>query len=113
MLILVLNLRKTGSLYLDDVLSQSAEFILRNLVQHVLTFQNTPGFKIQQKKDFHSVPTEINTSEAPLLTTSEQYPSIMLFFRTKITSLLLQTDFESSLVTKAQNVTLKRNTFAL
>lgn len=49
-LILVFDLRKTGSLYLDDVLSQSAEFILRNLVQHVLTFQNTPGFKIQQKK---------------------------------------------------------------
>ena len=49
-LILVFDLRKTGSLYLDDVLSQSAEFILRNLVQHVLTFQNTPGFKIQPKK---------------------------------------------------------------
>ena len=30
------------SLYLDDVVSQSTQFILRNLVQYVITFLNTP-----------------------------------------------------------------------
>lgn len=28
--------------HFDDIVSKSAEFVLRNLIQHILTLQNTP-----------------------------------------------------------------------
>lgn len=45
-------LKMNRSPHLDDVLSQPAEFILRNLFQHVLTFQNTPGLNESKIKIF-------------------------------------------------------------
>ena len=35
--------------HFDDIVSKSAEFVLRNLIQHILTLQNTP----RGKKRFH------------------------------------------------------------
>ena len=37
--------------HFDDIVSKSAEFVLRNLIQHILTLQNTPT----GKKDFMSI----------------------------------------------------------
>lgn len=31
--------------HFDDIVSKSAEFVLRNLIQHILTLQNTPRGK--------------------------------------------------------------------
>lgn len=38
--------------HFDDIVSKSVEFVLRNLIQHILTLQNTPR---EKKKDFTSI----------------------------------------------------------
>ena len=54
------------NLYLDDVVSQSTEFILRNLVQNVFAFQNTPSIKVKKTYSLKFLRGKLNTPEAPL-----------------------------------------------
>lgn len=43
-----------GITHFDDIVSKSAEFVLRNLIQHILTLQNTPrGKKKISRQFFH------------------------------------------------------------
>lgn len=39
--------------HFDDIVSKSAEFVLRNLIQHILTLQNTPREKKNSRQFFH------------------------------------------------------------
>ena len=39
--------------HFDDIVSKSVEFVLRNLIQHILTLQNTPREKKNSRQFFH------------------------------------------------------------
>lgn len=39
--------------HFDDIVSKSVEFVLRNLIQHILTLQNTPRGKKNSRQLFH------------------------------------------------------------
>lgn len=41
--------------HFDDIVSKSAEFVLRNLIQHILTLQNTPREKKKISRQFFHI----------------------------------------------------------
>lgn len=41
--------------HFDDIVSKSVEFVLRNLIQHILTLQNTPREKKKILRQFFHI----------------------------------------------------------
>lgn len=41
--------------HFDDIVSKSVEFVLRNLIQHILTLQNTPREKKKISRQFFHI----------------------------------------------------------
>ena len=41
--------------HFDNIVSKSAEFVLRNLIQHILTLQNTPREKKKISRQFFHI----------------------------------------------------------
>lgn len=41
--------------HFDDIVSKPAEFVLRNLIQHILTLQNTPKEKKKISRQFFHI----------------------------------------------------------